>query len=121
MASILEKDANGREDARVISGILWKRFDAGMRLQADATLSYILGKESKHLTLSDLKTDSPYNTYLHTGLPAGPIGNPGMETLRAAILPEVSPYWYYLHDGEGVVHYAKNFAEHERNRRLYLK
>jgi hypothetical protein len=69
MASIIEKEAHGNEDRYVISGILWNRIDKGMPLQVDATFLYLLGKGSNSLTLEDLKTDSPYNTYIYKGLP----------------------------------------------------
>lgn len=120
MASIIEKEAHGNEDRYVISGILWNRIDMGMPLQVDATFLFILGKGSSSLTLEDLKTDSPYNTYLFKGLPPTPIGNPGIESIKAAIHPSVTPYLYYLHDKEGGIHYAKTFEEHKKNKQKYL-
>ncbi len=99
MASIIEGEANGDGDRGLISGILWKRFKIGMALQADA---------------------API-TYEKKGLPETPIGNPGLESIVAALHPEASPYLYYLHDPEGNIHYAKNFAEHTANRAKYLK
>lgn len=120
MASIIEKEANGNEDRYVISGILWNRIDKGMPLQVDATFLYLLGKGSSSLTLEDLKTDSPYNTYLYKGLPPTPIGNPGIESIKAAIHPNVTPYFYYLHDKNGGIHYAKTFDEHKKNKQKYL-
>ncbi|MCC5329672.1 endolytic transglycosylase MltG, partial [Staphylococcus aureus] len=62
-----------------------------------------------------------YNTYTRTGLPMGPINNPGLETIEAALYPEESPYLFYLHDSAGQVHYGKNFEEHKRNKALYLR
>ncbi len=121
MASLLEKEANNRDEARIISGILWKRISRGMPLQVDATFLYRLGKQSKELTLSDLRSQDPYNTYTHKGLPPGPIGNPGADMMYAAIHSESSPYWYYLHDANGNVYYAKTLEEHLKNRRLYIK
>jgi UPF0755 protein len=120
MASIIEKEASGDDDRNVISGILWKRIEIGMALQVDATFSYLLGKTSEELTLTDLKTDSPYNTYTNRGLPPGPIGNPGILSIEAALNPTASPYLYYLHDERGTIHYAKNFEEHKKNKSLYL-
>jgi UPF0755 protein len=64
---------------------------------------------------------SPYNTYRNLGLPAGPIGNPGLSSLRAAIAPKESPYLFYLSDKDGVIHYAKDFDEHKKNKARYLK
>lgn len=121
MASILEKEAKTPEDQALVSGILWKRINLGMPLQVDAPFYYLLGKESSELTQSDLALKSGYNTYKNKGLPVGPIGNPGLNALRAAITPTTSPYLYYLSDKDNVVHYAKNFEEHKANRAKYLK
>ncbi len=121
MASIIEKEANGENDRAVVSGILWKRFDQGIALQVDAPFIYILGKEGKDLTKADLSTNSPYNTYQHKGLPPTPIGNPGLAAITAAIKPESSPYLYYLHDNDGMIHYAKTYTEHQKNIKLYLR
>ncbi|MFA5997714.1 MAG: endolytic transglycosylase MltG [Candidatus Paceibacterota bacterium] len=121
MASILEKEVATDSDRKMVSGILWKRIEMGMPLQVDATFMYLLGKKSSELTLGDLQMKDPYNTYVNKGLPYGPIGNPGIEAIKAAIHPTVSPYLYYLSDKEGVMHYAKTFAEHKANKAKYLK
>jgi UPF0755 protein len=121
MASILEKEAATPEDRRIISGILWKRIKIGMALQVDASLGYITGKPSSLLTESDLKIDSPYNTYKYAGLPLGPIANPGLDAIVAATLPQTSPYLYYLSDKSGAMHYAKTFEEHKANKQKYLR
>jgi UPF0755 protein len=122
MASIIEDEASGgNEEKQIISGILWKRLDMGMLLQVDATLRYVNGKESKDLTLTDLAADHEYNTYVHKGLPPTPIGNPGVDAIRAALNPKDSIYYFYLHDKDGGVHYAKTFEEHKKNIAAYLK
>ncbi len=121
MASILEREANGKDEAKVISGILWKRIQKNMPLQVDATFLYSIQKGSSALTQADLRTDGPYNTYTRTGLPVGPIGNPGTVMIDAALHPTDSPYWYYLHDSNGVIHYAKTYQDHLKNKRQYLK
>ncbi|MBY0328907.1 endolytic transglycosylase MltG [Patescibacteria group bacterium] len=121
MASIIEKEANGKDDRAVISGILWKRLDRGMLLQVDAPFLFLFDKQSSELTLKDLATDSPYNTYKYKGLPPGPISNPGLESIKAALNPEVSPYLYYLHDKTGAIHYASTYKEHLANITRYLK
>ena len=121
MASIIEKESNGKGDRALISGILWNRIRKGVRLQVDASLTYLLGKESKNLTLSDLKTDSPYNTYVHTGLPPGPICNPGIESIKAALYPAQTNDMFYLHGPDGTFHGAVTFAEHVKNKNLYLR
>ncbi|MFH1978926.1 MAG: endolytic transglycosylase MltG [Patescibacteria group bacterium] len=120
MASILEKEESNLEDKKLIAGILWKRIDAGMALQVDAVFPYIIGKNSYQLTLDDLKTDSPYNTYLYKGLPPGPIANPGLESLEAALNPTDSAYWYYLSDKNGQTYYSKTYEEHLRKKERYL-
>lgn len=99
MASIIEGEASGDLDRALIAGILWKRFEIGMPLQADA---------------------API-TYKEKGLPKIPIGNPGLKAIEAAIHPEGSPYLYYLHDKDGNIYYAKNFKEHTANVLKYLQ
>ncbi|OIO30580.1 hypothetical protein AUJ77_02100 [Candidatus Nomurabacteria bacterium CG1_02_43_90] len=121
MASILEKEAVNDTDREIVAGILWKRIEIGMPLQIDASFLYLLGKKSSELTLEDLQMDSLYNTYRNRGLPAGPIGNPGLSALHAALSSRESPYLYYLSDNNGVMHYSKNFKEHKANKMKYLR
>lgn len=121
MASIIEREASTPEDMALVSGVLWNRISKGMPLQVDATFTYLLGKKSSELTVSDLKMKSAYNTYVNKGLPGGPIGNPGIVAIRTAIQPTASPYLYYLSDKDGVMHYAKTFNEHVANKQKYLK
>jgi UPF0755 protein len=121
MASILEKEVATDDDRAIVSGILWKRIDQSMPLQVDATFMYLLGKKSSELTQADLQTKSLYNTYRNRGLPPGPIGNPGLSALRAALYPKSSPYFYYLADANGITHYAETFDEHKANKTKYLR
>lgn len=121
MASIIEKEVGTNEDKKLISGILWKRLNIGMPLQADATIVYASGKKNGYVTLEDLKIQSPYNTYLHTGLPAGPISNPGLESIIAAIYPQSSDFWYYLSKSSGETVFSKTLDEHNRSKAKYLK
>ena len=121
MASILEEEARTMHTRRVIAGILWKRIVMGMPLQVDAVFVYINGKNTYQLTTNDLKIDSPYNTYKHKGLPPGPITNPGLESLRAALDPIETPYLFYLSDKEGNMHYARTHEEHVRNKEIYVR
>jgi UPF0755 protein len=120
MASILEKEAANAEEMPMIAGILWKRIDRGIALQVDAPLTLMLGKTSAELTVTDLAMKSPYNTYVHKGLPPAPIDNPGLDAISAALHPVSSPYLYYLHDSKGTVHYASTFEEHKANKQKYL-
>jgi UPF0755 protein len=121
MASILEREANNPDEAKVISGILWKRIEIGMPLQVDATLRYTTGRGSDKLTLDDLQRDGPYNTYTRKGIPPGAIGNPGTLMITAAMNPEKSAYVYYLHDTNGQIYYAKTHDEHVNNKNKYLR
>ena len=121
MASLIEKEAKIEEDQVLVSGILWKRIEKGIPLQVDAPFYYLLGKTSSEITQADLAMKSAYNTYRNKGLPAGPIGNPGISTIRAAIKPKDSPYLYYLSDENDVLHYARTFEEHKANKAKYIK
>jgi len=121
MASLIEKEAADEDDRALISGILWKRIDIGMLLQVDAVFPYIIGKNSFQLTKKDLKINSPYNTYLYKGLPAGPITNPGLDSIGAALNPEESPFWFYLSDKESRVHYSVTYEEHLAKKEKYLR
>lgn len=121
MASIIQREASDEKDARIISGILWKRIENDYPLQVDAVLSYITGRGSYELTVNDLEIDSPFNVYNRIGLPPAPISNPGIEAIQAAIYPQATEYWYYLHDAKGNAYYAKTFEEHKANKEKYLR
>ncbi|MDQ5957681.1 MAG: Endolytic murein transglycosylase [Patescibacteria group bacterium] len=120
MASIIEKEGITSESRRVISGILWKRIEAGMKLQVDAVFPYIFGKNTFDLTRKDLQFDSPYNTYRYEGLPPGPIASPSIDSIEAALYPEMSPYWFYLSDMRSQMHYARTYDEHLKYKNKYL-
>lgn len=120
MASLVEREARDSEDRRMIAGVLWNRIDRGMLLQVDAAFLYTLGKGTFDLTVSDLKSDSPYNTYVHKGLPPTPIGSPSLDAILAAANPTPNKYLYYLADKKGVTHYSKTYAEHLKNKAKYL-
>ncbi len=120
MASIVEKEAPGTQDRETIAGILWRRIASGLAIQADPTLVYETGKPDSQLTIQDLKSDTPYNTYVHKGLPPTPIGSPSLDSIEAAAKATSSPYLYYLADKNGITHYAKTYAQQLRNERIYL-
>ncbi len=120
MASILEREARTYQDRQMIAGVLWRRLKLGMPLQADATFLYTIGKGSFDLTVSDLESNSPYNTYTHKGLPPTPIGSPSLDSIRAATDPIDKGYLYYLADNSGVTHYSKTYAHQRANERIYL-
>lgn len=119
MASLLEREAPNLHDRQVIAGILWRRIALGMPLQVDAVFPYILGKPGTQLTHDDLKVDSPYNTYTHKGLPPGPIANPGMTSILAAVTPIKTSYLYYLSDAHGTFHYCATYSCQLNNVRIY--
>jgi len=116
LASIVEKEGRNPEERRNIARIFLNRLKIGMRLQSDATINYVTGGNNPRPTLDDLETISPFNTYLNEGLPPGPICNPGKDALDAALNPADNDYYFYLHDKEGNIYYAKNAEEHKLNR-----
>jgi UPF0755 protein len=104
-----------------VSGILWNRIALKMPLQVDAVFGYIFNRATYSPSSTDLKVDSPYNVYRHTGLPPGPIDNPGLDSLDAAAHPAETDYLYYMSDANGVLHFAKTFADHQANLRKYAE
>jgi len=120
MASILEKEVTKETDRKMVSDIFWRRIDAGMPLQSDATVNYVTGKSSLQPLISDTQVDSPYNTYLYKGLPPGPICNPSLDSIKAAIYPKENDYWYYLTKKDGATVFAKTAEEHVENKAKYL-
>lgn len=119
MASILQKEVRTPQDYNTVSGLLWKRLDSNWHIGADATILYATGK--KTIDVADLQLDSPYNTRLHVGMPPGPISNPDIEHIKAAITPEDSDYWYYLTTLDtGEVIYARTNDEQNVNKAKYL-
>jgi UPF0755 protein len=121
MASILEREAFTMQDRRLIAGVLWRRIKIDMALQVDAAFLYSLGRSTFSLTNADLKNaDDPYNTYVHKGLPPGPIGSPSLSSLRAAVTPIDRGYLFYLADSNHVTHFSKTYEEHLRLKALYI-
>jgi len=104
----------------MLRDVLWRRMEKWMALQADATFLYTTGKGSFDLTKADLKSDSPYNTYTHKGLPPTPGSRPSLASVEAAATPSDRGYLFYLADNHGVTHYAKTYAQHQATERIYL-
>lgn len=121
MASIIEREVRHPEDRANVSDIFWKRLDIGMPLQADSTVNYITGKKTPSISFADRDIDSPYNTYQNRGLPPGPIAAPARSAIEAAIYPASNPYYYFLTDAPGNVHYGRTLDEHNMNKAKYLK
>lgn len=124
LASLVQREANGREDMPLIAGILWNRLLQNMRLEVDATLQYARGDTGSGwwapITLSDKQLDSPYNSYKNEGLPPHPIANPGLTAIEAALRPASTSCLFYLHDRAGEIHCADTYEEHQRNIEEYL-
>ena len=121
MASIIEAEVPYEQDRLVIAGIFWKRIDAGVPLQADSTVNYATGKSARAASLKDLKFNSPYNTYLYPDLPPGPIGNPGISAITAALNPKESPYWFFLSREDGTTVFSKTLDEHAAAKEKFLR
>jgi len=121
LASIIEREALYDEDRFIIAGIFLNRLQEGIGLQSDATVNYVTGKKTARPSYADLQVDSTYNTYKYRGLPPGPISNPGLSSLKAAVYPEQSDYFYFLTDSAGRAHFAKTYEGHQQNIVKYLE
>jgi len=115
LASIIKGETNLEAEMPIISGVYHNRLRIGMRLQADPTIQYILPKGWRRLLYKDLQIDSPYNTYKYSGLPPGPINNPGAKAILAALYPEDNKYLYFVADGKGGHKFGKTLKEHNQN------
>lgn len=115
VAAMIERETAGSGESATIASVIYNRLANPNYpyLNIDATIQYALEEHKAELTYEDLKIDSPYNTYLYTGLPIGPISNPGLSSLKAAIWPENTSYYYYALDTDGLHHFSKNAQEHE--------
>ncbi|MFH1171590.1 MAG: endolytic transglycosylase MltG [bacterium] len=120
LASIVEREVANSADRRMVADVFLKRLRDGIALQSDATVNYVTGKQALQPTLNDTKVDSPYNTYLHAGLPPGPIGNPSIASVRAVLEPESNPYYYFLTTPDGTTIFSRTFEEHNANKTKYL-
>ncbi len=134
VASIVEKEVGRNQDKitdedlqtlqkerELVASVFYNRLKIGMPLESDATVNYITGKSDRSVTIEDTKIKSPYNTYKYRGLPPGPIGNPGLNAIKAAIYPASSDYLYFLNAPDGTAYFARTLAEHNANKAKYLK
>jgi UPF0755 protein len=134
MASIIEREVGRSPTVKItdevretmqrerenVASVFYNRLEIGMALQSDATVNYATGKSDRRAQLDDLDTDSPYNTYANKGLPPGPISNPGVDSIRAAIYPTDTSYLYFLSNQEGIAYFGRTLEEHNSNRARYL-
>lgn len=121
MASIVEREARTGEDMRIVADIFWRRNKKNWALQSCATVNYVTGKNDPAVNADDKQINSLYNTYKYPGLPLGPIGNPSLKAIKAALYPAKNDYWYFMSDSEGNMHYAKTLEEHNINVAKYLR
>lgn len=126
LASIVEREANTEASMKMVAGILLNRLNIGMALQADATIEYVLdtplGELPPGVLASELRErESPYNTYLNTGLPPTAIGNPGRQSIEAVLFPTESDYLFYITGADGEFYYAETFDQHRLNISRHLR
>jgi len=122
LASLVERETPKPEERLLVAGVFENRLREGMLLQCDPTVIYALeqdGRYSGTLTTKDLHVESPYNTYMHGGLPPGPIGNPGAISLRAALAPAQTPFLYFVANTQGGHFFGATLAEHNQNVNRY--
>ena len=114
MASIVEKEARHPEERPRIAGVFYNRLAAHIPLGSDPTVEYALHKHqgANGLSLRDVAVDSPYNTYKYAGLPPGPIANPGLASIQAALGPDTTPFLYFVARGDGSHAFTRTYAEH---------
>ncbi len=114
LASIIEKEAEVPDERPVISSVFHNRLNIGMALQADPTVKYILENPTVRVKFAQLKTDSPYNTYKHRGLPPGPICSPGIASVKAAMEPARTGYMYFVSNADGTHTFSRTWEEHSK-------
>lgn len=121
IASIIQQEAKLTEERPIISGVIYNRLNAKMKLQMCSTIQYVLEKRKTNLSFSDLEIDSPYNTYKYDNLPVGPISCPGEESLSAALQPESHSYLYFVlkNSNTGAHIFSTTSEEHANNKIKY--
>jgi UPF0755 protein len=131
LASLVERETRTNDERPIVAGILLKRVRAGWSLDVDATLQYALANSRcqigmgcqwwQSVSSQDKTINSAFNTYKFAGLPPAPIGNPGLASIKAIVYSQDSDYWFYLHDSDGQIHYARTLEEHNANVSRYLQ
>lgn len=121
MASIIEKETSRREEKPLIASVLHNRLRKTMPLQCDPTVIYGIENFDGNLRRVHLETPNPYNTYLNRGLPPGPICNPGLDSIKAVLDPEETPYLYFVSKNNGTHHFSARIEDHNRAVQKYQK
>ena len=121
IASLIEREAKVEGERRLMAGVYYNRLRRTMPLEVDATIEYALPTHKTELSYEDLKIDSPYNTYTHSGLPPTPIANPGRRSILAAFSPERTEYLYYVLMGHGRHHFSTTLSEQRAAEEKYLR
>lgn len=117
LASIVENEVKTEADRKMVADIFSRRIAIGQALESCATLQYILGVDRAQYTYAETRTESPYNTYLHSGLPPGPISNPGLMSLRSTLFSQPNPYFYFLNDPKtGETIFSITYEDHLKNK-----
>jgi len=115
VASLVEREAKVEADRPLIAGVIYNRLRLKIPLEVDATIEYALPEHKGELSYADLRVNSPYNTYVHAGLPPTPIANPGRPSMEAALHPSKTDFLYYVYCGNGRHVFAKTLAAHQAN------
>lgn len=121
IASIIEKETIHLEDKPLVSSVIYNRLEDGMPLRMDTTVIYAMGEHKVDLTYDDIEIESPYNTYLHEGLPIGPICSPSLDSIKAALNPADTNYYYFVvsDKGDGSIKFSENDWEFEEDKAAY--
>lgn len=120
LASIIEREARIPEDRPVIASVFYNRLKIDMPLQSCATVQYILGEQKPVLSIKDTQIESPYNTYLNSGLPPGPIASPGADSIKAALYPADTDYLYFLAKGDGSHAFSETYDQFLKDKAKYI-
>lgn len=121
MASLIEEEATQQVERDMIASVFYNRLEVGMPLQTDPTVLYAIGEHKDRVLYVDTEVDDPYNTYVYTGLPPGPIANAGTSSIEAALYPEETDYYYFLATPKGEVLFSKTLEEHNRLKAQHIK
>ena len=121
MASIIERESKTAEERPIMAGVFYNRLDEGMKLESCATIQYILGEPKEFLTYDDLERESPYNTYIHTGLPPGPICSPRMASIEAALYPDDNDYIFFVVSEklDGTHNFSEDYSKFLKDKDAY--